>query len=193
VLVAGPRSCECTVREQSGDDSRRAWVSLGELRASCVQGAGGTGASMRGVLKVPAKLAVMVVAGCAPMIEVPDAARDATTRPLADASEPPRIDGGCYSGSLYLGMNRRCFPSYPATGCRAERACRSGECGAGCALCSTVYRCFPAIVRPGEDAQVVADASPTMCRSPEYTCDRYGCEPGCQTIPAPIETGGGVG
>jgi hypothetical protein len=58
---------------------------------------------MRGVLKVPAKLAVMVVAGCAPMMEVPDAARDATARPLADASEPPRIDGGCYSGLAVLG------------------------------------------------------------------------------------------
>ncbi|MFO0561251.1 MAG: hypothetical protein U0269_24750 [Polyangiales bacterium] len=147
-------------------------------------------------LTVPAQLtvAVMVAAGCAPVMEAGDvSARDATQSRPSDVAEVPRIDGGCYSGSLYLGQNRRCFPSYPATSCRAERACRASECGEGCALCNEVFQCFPMVVRPGDDAAIVADAAAPRCDSPRYTCDRYGCEPGCQTIPAPIETGGGVG
>lgn len=144
-------------------------------------------------LAVPAQLAVMLAAGCAPVMETGDAAtRDATQPARTDVAEIPRIDGGCYSGSLYLGQNRRCFPSYPATACRAERACRTSECGEGCALCAEVFQCFPMVVRPGDDAATVADGSAPRCDAPGFTCDRYGCEPGCQTIPAPIETGGGV-
>ncbi|MBL8679051.1 MAG: hypothetical protein JNK05_07785 [Myxococcales bacterium] len=147
---------------------------------------------MRTSLKIPSTLAVVLSAGCAPNAGQPDAARDVVAVAV-DSARIERIDGGCYVGERYTGTPRACLPSYPATRCAAARSCRSSECGENCATCAEVFQCFPMVIRPDGDAAVVADAARPRCDSPAFTCNRYGCEPGCQTIPAPIEGGGGIG
>jgi hypothetical protein len=147
---------------------------------------------MRRSLTIPSTLAVALAVSCAPTNDPPDAARRDVAA-SSDSAPIERVDGGCYSGERYVGAPRVCLPSYPATACRVARACRANECGDECTMCSEVFRCFPQIVRPGDDAMAQADGATPRCDSPALTCDRYGCEPGCQTIPAPVETGGGIG
>lgn len=147
---------------------------------------------MKRVLKIPAQIAVVVIAGCAPAMTSGDASSDASARVDVAQSDgsTPRIDGGCYSGNRYLGQSSACYPTYPASECRAAFACSSSQCGEGCRQCDRRYRCILAGV---DDGGLVADAGPTRCNSPAFTCDRLGCQPGCETFPEPVEGGGGVG
>jgi hypothetical protein len=165
------------------------------------------GARMRWV--IPVQLAVTVVAaggaaglavGCGAMtVDAPDAARtdgaawasDGAHR--GDGAGIPAVEGGCFAGARLVGYASACLPAYPARGCSVARACRSGECGAGCAVCDEVFRCYPrlSVVR-GEDGGI-ADGAVPACDSPRFTCDRFGCEPECQTVPLPRMGGGGVG
>jgi hypothetical protein len=152
--------------------------------------------------KIPKSLAVTVlaqvalVAGCAPATEGRDvlaAARDVAA--ASDVPPLPPVDGGCYAGGRLVGAMSECLPAWPATRCAVARACTTRECGAGCERCEEVFRCFPRVLRDSgpEEGGLSADAAIPACDSPRFTCDRYGCEPECQTIPFPRQTGGGVG
>lgn len=147
---------------------------------------------MKRVLKIPAQIAVVVIAGCAPEMPGGDASSDGSARPDVAQSDgaTPRIDGGCYAGNRYIGQENACYASFPTRECRVAAACSSSQCGEGCRQCDRRYRCVPTGV---DDGGLVADAALTRCDSPAFTCDRLGCQPGCETFPEPVEGGGGVG
>jgi hypothetical protein len=162
------------------------------------------GACMRWV--IPARLAVSVVggagvmAGCAAVErEVADGAwrgdgavpEDGSGR--GDGAGIPTVDGGCFAGGRLVGFASACLPAFPARGCAVARACRSRECGEGCAVCDEVFRCYPRLFPSREQDGAVADAATPACDAPRFTCDRFGCEPACQTVPVPRMGGGGVG